>query len=223
MYGENEKKNKLVYQLLSSQIQILLNKEFTYKLKLGKYSQWAINLTIDQTISIVAAIGQFGRLSPNYPNIKLIEKLTGQSLDLLLWKSIRDGKGLDELLGYKLRLNNEQHMALNFLDQFDPFWLGVRNDDLSKISIPFQYSINSPKFPENVYWAMNLTSSDLFGIIWITGYFITRLSRQSYSSINLYEPRAQHGIICMMRIGQGKTANRGNTGVFTGNPDLRFM
>ncbi|NET78301.1 hypothetical protein [Okeania sp. SIO1F9] len=77
----------------------------------------------------------------------------------------------------------------------------------NKLSPPFDYSKRSPHFAENVNWAINLTSSDLFGIIWHLGGFGIRFpsyAKNSGKSINSYHCRAQECLICLMRVAQGQ-------------------
>jgi hypothetical protein len=176
--------NEISYLLLLNQIQALWNEEFNQKLDLGKYSKWALNLTPSKLISMLSAIGLYGRLSPQYPDIDTIQMLD-------------DRQGLDELLGIKLTLNQEQQQALSFLEKLFSTYR------VAEFTIPFEYSKESPHFVDNVNWAMNLTHSDLFGVIWhVGGFGIRNRYKGTMNSINDYHPRAQECLICMMRVAQ---------------------
>jgi len=183
--------NDLTYQLLSNQIQLLWNEEFSRELGFGKYSNWALNITSSQIIPMLSAIGRYGRVGEKCPDIDTKQ---------IWYNSQRIELGLDEILGIKLFLNQEQQAALSFLGHFV--------DDCRNYTIPFEYSEESPQFVENVSWIMNPTSSDLFGIIWHLGLFGSRFERYIYSDeniptcINGYTPRAQEPLICLMRVAQ---------------------
>ncbi|NES66995.1 MAG: hypothetical protein F6K24_17955 [Okeania sp. SIO2D1] len=176
--------NTTIYQLLDYQINNLLNEKFAKKLSLGKYSSWVLDLTAAQIIPMLSAIGEYGKAGIQCPDIDTRPILSGKCLDSL---------------GIILPLNEEQQKALNFLGNY--FW---RQD---KLSPPFDYSKRSPHFAENVNWAINLTSSDLFGIIWHLGGFGIRFpsyAKNSEKSINSYHYRAQECLICLMRVAQGQ-------------------
>lgn len=190
-----EQSNEIIYQNLVNQIQTLLNEKFIQELKFGKYSRWAIDLTPDMIIPMLSAIGKYGKLSPPCPNINMRNLMDARkSLD-------------DQLLGAKLWINEEQKKALSFLVQL---WWKPPQD---KFTIPFEYSKESPNFIENVNWAMDLTSSDLFGIIWHVGGFASRNPPSIPTikdSINDYysglpgSAKKQESLICLMRVAQGQ-------------------
>jgi len=189
-----EQSNEIVYQNLVNQIQPLLNEKFIQELKLGKYSSWAIDLMPAMIIPMLSAIGEYGKLSPPCPNINM------RSL-------MDDRKSLDDqLLGVKLWINEEQKKALSFLVQL--FLVQIcRERYEDKFTIPFEYSKESPDFTENVNWAMGLTSSDLFGIIWHVGGFASRsVAEPIRDSINdySYSEKWQEPLICLMRVAQGQ-------------------
>jgi len=177
-----------MYQLLTDQIQVLLNEEFTKKLEFGKYSRWAVNLTSSEIIPILSAIGHYGISSASCPDI-----------DTRLMFS---GHGLDQILGSKLWLTQEQLNALRFLASFY-----VRRSDRSKYNMLPEYSKESPHFARNVAWAIGLTSSDLFGIFWHVGGFGSRnlYKKDLEACINNYHPRVQECLICLMRLAQSQT------------------
>ena len=181
--------NEITYELIASQIQDLLNEEFARELELGKYSKWASNLTQHEIVPILAAIGQYGKFSAPFPDINTEPMFAGQ--------------GLDQILEIKFWLSQEQLNALRFLaslyrNRLDRSW--------ARLSIPLEYSKESPHFSENVAWAMELTSSDLFGIFWHVGGFSTRnyYKKNLKNCINDYHPRAQECLICLMRVAQGQ-------------------
>lgn len=177
--------NTTIYQLLDDQINNLLNEKFAKKLSLGKYSSWALDLNAAKIIPMLSAIGEYGKAGIQCPDIDT--------------RPILSGKGLNSL-GIILPLNEEQQKALNFLGNY----FGSQD----KFSLPFDYSKQSPNFAENVNWAINLTSSDLFGIIWHLGGFGIRRTplygNNSEKSINSYHYRAQECLICLMRVAQGQ-------------------
>ena len=114
-------------------------------------------------------------------------------------------KGLNETT--HIKLNKEQQKALSFLCRFcnrlHPYEKKLANGPRE---LPFEYSASSSDFVKNVDWAMNLTSSDLFGIIWHLGGFSMRCygHHEINTSINEYHPRAQESLICLMRVAQGQ-------------------
>lgn len=170
-----------------NQIQTLLDEEFTQKLELGKYSRWALNLTPSEIIPMLAAIGQYAKLSALCPYINT--------------EPMFSGYGLDQISDIKLWLTQEQLNALSFLTSIYDSRL-----DRSKRAIPFEYSKESPHFSENVSWAIELTRSDLFGILWHVGGFSARYYYKKHleNCINHYHPRAQECLICLMRVAQGQ-------------------
>lgn len=180
--------NETIYQSLTSQIQALLNDEFSQKLKLGVYSKWALKLTSSEIIPILSATGKYGKLSPYCPDIDTTPMFSGC--------------GLDQIWGTKIWLIQEQLNALSFL-----LAIYCCSSDLSRLTIPFEYSKESPDFSENVVWARELSSSDLFGILWHIGGFGNRncYKKKLESCINDYHPRAQECLICLMRVAQGQT------------------
>jgi hypothetical protein len=179
--------NETIYQLLTNQIQTLLNEEFIRELELGKYSKWAIELTSSEIISILSAIGEYGKLGNTCPDIDTSPMFSGS--------------GLDRILGNKLWLTRGQLSALSFLSA-----LYGCSSNPSKLTIPFEYSKRSPYFLENVVWARELSSSDLFGILWHVGGFSVRnfYKNNLQSCINDYHPRTQECLICLMRVAQGQ-------------------
>jgi hypothetical protein len=181
--------NEMTYELIASQVQDLLNEKFTQKLELGKYSKWALNLTQYEIVPILAAIGQYGRFSAPFPDINTEPMFAGQ--------------GLDQILDIKFWLSQEQLNALAFLASL---YRNSFNSSYSRLTIPFEYNKESPNFSENVAWAMELTSSDLFGIVWHVGGFSTRnfYKKNLKNCINDYHPRAQECLICLMRVAQGQ-------------------
>lgn len=114
--------------LLSNQIQLLWNEEFSRELGLGKYSSWALNITSSQIIPLLLAIGQYGRAGEQCPDIDTKQ---------IWYNSHGIERGLDEILGIKLFLNQEQQSALSFVGHFvdDSYLLNtVKNHlNLSKI------------------------------------------------------------------------------------------
>jgi hypothetical protein len=181
--------NEVTYELLMSQIQDLLNEKFTRQLELGKYSKWALNLTQFEIVPMLAAIGQYGKLSAPFPDINTEPMFSGQ--------------GLDQILDIKFFLIQEQLNALSFLASFCRDRL---DRSRSKFATPFEYSKESPRFAENVAWAIKLTRRDLFGILWHVGGFSTRnYYRENLENcINDYHPRVQECLTCLMRVAQGQ-------------------
>ena len=178
--------NKTIYKSLASQIQALLNDEFIQKLKFGKYSKWALKLTSSEIIPILSAAGKYGKLSPLCPDIDTTPMFSGH--------------GLNQIWGTKIWLNQEQLNALSFLAVI------YCSSDFSKLKIPIEYSEEAPDFSENVVWARELSSSDLFGILWHIGGFGSRnfYKKTLEGCINDYHPRAQECLICLMRVAQGQ-------------------
>lgn len=175
--------NDLTYQLLSNQIQVLFNEDFSRELGIGKYSSWALNITSSQIIPMLSAIGHYGRVGEKCPDIDT--------------NAMFSGRGIDGDI--KLFLNQEQQNDLIFLGEY--FW------DKWKLPIPIEYTEKSPSFIENTNWIINPTSSDLFGVIWHIGGFGLRFGEciQNFpNSINGFSPRAQECLICLTRVAQGQ-------------------
>jgi hypothetical protein len=181
--------NEFTYELLTSQIQELLNEKFAQQLALGKYSKWASNLTQYEIVPMLAAIGHYGKLSASFPDINT--------------EPMFSGKGLDRILDIKFFLIQEQLNALRFLASF---YRDGLDSSRSKFATLFEYSKEAPRFAENVAWAIELTSSDMFGILWHVGGFSTRnyYKENLRNCINDYHPRAQECLICLMRVAQGQ-------------------
>ncbi|GBO53410.1 hypothetical protein APA_1317 [Pseudanabaena sp. lw0831] len=175
--------SELTYQLLSNQIQLLWNEEFSRELGFGKYSKWALNITSSQIIPMLSAIGHYGRSGL-------------QCLDIDT-RAMFSGRGIDGDI--KLCLNQAQQNALIFLGDY--FWNNC------KLPIPIEYTEKSPYFIENTNWIFNPTSSDLYGVIWHIGGFGSRFGahRKNFpNSINGFSPRAQECLICLMRVAQSQ-------------------
>ena len=71
-------------------------------------------------------------------------------------------------------------------------------------TIPVEFTQASPDFVDTVNWAMSLTSSDLFGVLWHIGGFWMRYEGEECSSISLYHERAQECLIALIRLAQGQ-------------------
>ena len=150
----NELGNYRVYKNLTQHIsQILNDKNFREEnLSLGKYSSWAVSLTAEQLIPMLAAIGEYGRYGSDIKDIPIEQQVR---------------ENLREKPHEYFEFNQQQITALLFLKDF--FW-DSRNRELTIKNSHFSWK--NSDFEKNIYWANSLTSSDLLGVIWhVAGFF----------------------------------------------------
>jgi hypothetical protein len=166
-----------------SQLQSLFNDKFIQRLSLGKYSRWAVRLSIEETAAIFSAVGEIGLSGTDFP---------------VLEDAFEEFRGIENYPSELIILNQRQQDALLFLTRL------FRKNLIDDFSIPNEYACQSPNFRHNVEWAYNPTKSDLFGVLWHVGGLAIRSIRQNMSSIDQYHIRAQEHLICLIRVAQGQ-------------------
>jgi hypothetical protein len=166
-----------------SQIQSLLNDRFIERLSLGKYSRWAIGLSIEEVAAIFSAVGEIGLSGTDFP---------------ILEDTFEEFRGIENYPPELIILNDRQQNALFFFTRL------FRKNLIDGFSIPDEYTCQSSNFRHNVEWAYNPTKGDLFGILWHVGGLAIRSNRQNISSIDQYHIRAQEHLICLIRVAQGQ-------------------
>jgi len=185
---DDELGNYRIYKKLTLHLNQIINDENFCK----DLSTWARLLTVEQLIPMLCAIGEYGRYSPNIEDIPI-----GQQLE----------KTFREELHECFEWNSQQITALSFLIAlFQHKKLAIENSN---------FSWKHSDFQKNIYWANSLTSSDLFGVIWLVEVFSIRGVTLPYhlknkESVFVDEiPVSNNRIFlkalnCLIRVAQGK-------------------